>query len=353
MTMCCCVSPRTADSPGSRDSSLDGNGERERFNSGTPFLHRQLPDDYRPAGYKAPPMPSPLTQQTPEHGDGDGDGIPGREGDTPRSTPGGSSDGDDGDGLESSLLSNKSTHSRSDSTHSGAPTDHRDVFVGTTKEHRGGREVGIRSRGDERRKSVDGSGCAATTAVSSPVSPNPKRTHSSRSPFKTRPGHHRTESAPPLAGGSVGPTGWDEDRDDARGTLDDARGKLDDVRGKLLRESLNRPASPGLKVGQGAVSGDVIDGGPRAKADRPVTVETAGCSHRKTASAASLADDDACPICFEEYTSDNPKTPLVCGHHFHLGCVFDWYERSELCPVCEEPLADVGGILVAATADDD
>ena len=68
MTMCCCVSPRAADSPGSRDSSLDGNGERERFNSGTPFLHRQLPDDYRPAGYKAPPMPSPLTQQTPDGG---------------------------------------------------------------------------------------------------------------------------------------------------------------------------------------------------------------------------------------------------------------------------------------------
>ena len=121
-----------------------------------------------------------------------------------------------------------------------------------------------------------------------------------------------------------------------------------------MRESLNRPASPGLKVGQGAVSGDVIDGGPRAKAEDPTRrAQVGGCSHRKTASATSLADDDACPICFEEYTSDNPKTPLVCGHHFHLGCVFDWYERSELCPVCEEPLADVGGVLVAATADDD
>ena len=120
-----------------------------------------------------------------------------------------------------------------------------------------------------------------------------------------------------------------------------------------MRESLNRPASPGLRAGQGAVSGDVIDGGPRAKAEDPTRRAQGGCSHRKIASAASLADDDACPICFEEYTSDNPKTPLVCGHHFHLGCVFDWYERSELCPVCEEPLADVGGVLVAATADDD
>lgn len=323
---------------------MDGNGERERFNSGTPFLHRHLPDDYRPAGYKAPPMPSPLTLQTPDGGarehDGDGDGRPGRGGDTPRSTPGGSSyDDDDGDdGLESSLLSNKSTFSFSDSTRSGA-TDHRDVVVGT-REERPGYTVG-RSRWDERRKSVDGSGCAATT--SSPNSPNPKRDTSRGSPFKTRPGHHRTESAPPLAmgsNGSNGTGGWGGDRPD-------------DARGKLLRESLIRPASPGLRVGQGAVSGDVIDGGPRAKAEDPTRRAAAGRSHRKTASAASLADDDACPICFEEYTSDNPKTPLVCGHHFHLGCVFDWYERSELCPVCEEPLADVGGVLVAATADDD
>ena len=350
MTMCCCVSPRTADSPGSRDSSLDGNGERERFNSGTPFLHRHLPDDYRPAGYKAPPMPSPLTLQTPDGDarthDGDDNGRPGRGGDTPRSTPGGSSDGDDddGDSLESSLLSNKSTFSFSDSTRSGA-TDHRDVVVGTREDRPGEHAVG-RSRGDERRKSVDGSGCAATT--SSPNSPNPKRPQASRgSPFKTRPGHHRTESAPPLAMGSVGSNGtgggWDGE------TL-----KPDDARGKLLRESLNRPASPGLRAGQGAVSGDVIDGGPRAKAEDPTRrAQGEPYSHRKTASATSLADDDACPICFEEYTSDNPKTPLVCGHHFHLGCVFDWYERSELCPVCEEPLADVGGVLVAATADDD
>ena len=103
MTICCCASPRGADSPGSRDSSLDGNGERERFNAGTPFLHRQLPDDYRPAGYKAPPMPSPLTQTS------DASASPGGEG----GTTGASSDGD-GDGLESSLLDKSTKSNRSD-----------------------------------------------------------------------------------------------------------------------------------------------------------------------------------------------------------------------------------------------
>ena len=27
--------------------------------------------------------------------------------------------------------------------------------------------------------------------------------------------------------------------------------------------------------------------------------------------------------------------PLVCGHHFHLACVYEWCERSDKCPVCE------------------
>ena len=53
---------------------------------------------------------------------------------------------------------------------------------------------------------------------------------------------------------------------------------------------------------------------------------------------STLADDDCCPTCFEGYDSENPKMPLQCGHHFHLGCVYEWYERSNKCPVCEVPM---------------
>ncbi|CAH8327663.1 unnamed protein product [Eruca vesicaria subsp. sativa] len=45
-------------------------------------------------------------------------------------------------------------------------------------------------------------------------------------------------------------------------------------------------------------------------------------------------DEDVCPTCLEEYTSENPKIVTKCCHHFHLGCIYEWMERSENCPVC-------------------
>ena len=61
--------------------------------------------------------------------------------------------------------------------------------------------------------------------------------------------------------------------------------------------------------------------------------------HARSASGVSvtstLCDEDSCPTCFEAYDAENPKMPLVCGHHFHLACVYEWYERSDKCPVCE------------------
>lgn len=35
-----------------------------------------------------------------------------------------------------------------------------------------------------------------------------------------------------------------------------------------------------------------------------------------------------------EYTSENPKIMTKCSHHFHLGCIYEWMERSDSCPVC-------------------
>ncbi|KAF9624430.1 hypothetical protein IFM89_011438 [Coptis chinensis] len=35
-----------------------------------------------------------------------------------------------------------------------------------------------------------------------------------------------------------------------------------------------------------------------------------------------------------EYTPENPKIITRCSHHFHLGCIYEWMERSESCPVC-------------------
>ncbi|KAF8378560.1 hypothetical protein HHK36_029905 [Tetracentron sinense] len=50
-------------------------------------------------------------------------------------------------------------------------------------------------------------------------------------------------------------------------------------------------------------------------------------------------DEDFCPTCLEEYTPENPKIMTQCSHHFHLGCIYEWMERSESCPVCGEVMA--------------
>ncbi|XP_042374209.1 E3 ubiquitin-protein ligase At3g02290-like [Zingiber officinale] len=48
----------------------------------------------------------------------------------------------------------------------------------------------------------------------------------------------------------------------------------------------------------------------------------------------SSEDEDVCPTCLEEYTPENPKIVAKCSHQFHLGCIYEWMERSDTCPVC-------------------
>eukprot|EP00184_Porphyridium_aerugineum_P003764 CAMPEP_0184699606 /NCGR_PEP_ID=MMETSP0313-20130426/5825_1 /TAXON_ID=2792 /ORGANISM="Porphyridium aerugineum, Strain SAG 1380-2" /LENGTH=286 /DNA_ID=CAMNT_0027158725 /DNA_START=227 /DNA_END=1087 /DNA_ORIENTATION=- len=46
-------------------------------------------------------------------------------------------------------------------------------------------------------------------------------------------------------------------------------------------------------------------------------------------------DEDVCPTCLEEYTYENPKIIPLCGHAYHLACIYEWIERgSNFCPVC-------------------
>ncbi|XP_020533730.1 E3 ubiquitin-protein ligase At3g02290 [Jatropha curcas] len=49
---------------------------------------------------------------------------------------------------------------------------------------------------------------------------------------------------------------------------------------------------------------------------------------------ASQDDEDVCPTCLEDYSFDNPRIVTHCQHHFHLGCIYEWMERSQSCPLC-------------------
>ncbi|XP_034926383.1 probable E3 ubiquitin-protein ligase RHB1A isoform X4 [Populus alba] len=51
---------------------------------------------------------------------------------------------------------------------------------------------------------------------------------------------------------------------------------------------------------------------------------------------ASATEEDACPICLEEYDLENPKHITKCKHHFHLSCILEWMERSDICPICDQ-----------------
>ncbi|CAO2835593.1 unnamed protein product [Amaranthus hypochondriacus] len=49
-------------------------------------------------------------------------------------------------------------------------------------------------------------------------------------------------------------------------------------------------------------------------------------------------DEECCPICLEEYDTDNPKMVTNCEHDFHLSCLLEWMERSDACPVCDKEM---------------
>ncbi|KAK8480622.1 hypothetical protein V6N13_099819 [Hibiscus sabdariffa] len=48
----------------------------------------------------------------------------------------------------------------------------------------------------------------------------------------------------------------------------------------------------------------------------------------------SSEDEDVCPTCLEEYDPGNPRIVLQCSHSYHLGCIYEWMERSANCPIC-------------------
>lgn len=49
-----------------------------------------------------------------------------------------------------------------------------------------------------------------------------------------------------------------------------------------------------------------------------------------------INNNDECPICLEEFNNAIPVLELHCGHVFHIKCIDDWYQRSDLCPLCAQ-----------------
>ncbi|KAF2284147.1 hypothetical protein GH714_019554 [Hevea brasiliensis] len=60
--------------------------------------------------------------------------------------------------------------------------------------------------------------------------------------------------------------------------------------------------------------------------------DTGGCSSSEA--AIDEAFEDACSICLEPFTTQDPSTVTSCKHEYHLQCILEWSQRSKECPIC-------------------
>ncbi|EKF31995.1 hypothetical protein MOQ_004162 [Trypanosoma cruzi marinkellei] len=59
------------------------------------------------------------------------------------------------------------------------------------------------------------------------------------------------------------------------------------------------------------------------------------CKEKTVVAATEKGEEEEiCCICLEEYTEENPMLYGECKHHFHLPCLMNWKQRSNVCPMC-------------------
>ncbi|KAG6777576.1 hypothetical protein POTOM_017401 [Populus tomentosa] len=85
------------------------------------------------------------------------------------------------------------------------------------------------------------------------------------------------------------------------------------------------------------------DGGKEQRSRSSLKLSSAKATVGNGYVYSSSEEEDVCPTCLDgkildlaliEYTQENPKIMTKCSHHFHLGCIYEWMERSDGCPVC-------------------
>ncbi|KAF3438975.1 hypothetical protein FNV43_RR17250 [Rhamnella rubrinervis] len=56
----------------------------------------------------------------------------------------------------------------------------------------------------------------------------------------------------------------------------------------------------------------------------------------QSVSTGSLAGDEPCCICQDEYVDEEDVGKLDCGHNFHFNCIKQWLVRKNSCPICKK-----------------
>ncbi|KAF8097646.1 hypothetical protein N665_0284s0013 [Sinapis alba] len=65
-----------------------------------------------------------------------------------------------------------------------------------------------------------------------------------------------------------------------------------------------------------------------------LSFSSAIASSSSSSSAFDDDTDDACSICLEPFTLQDPATVTSCRHEYHLQCIIEWSQRSKECPIC-------------------
>ena len=63
--------------------------------------------------------------------------------------------------------------------------------------------------------------------------------------------------------------------------------------------------------------------------------ETERDARNAAMAAFSLEDKESCPVCLLEFKSgDSVSRSRNCWHEFHEGCISEWLNRHDTCPMC-------------------
>ncbi|XP_078159648.1 uncharacterized protein LOC144555254 isoform X1 [Carex rostrata] len=66
------------------------------------------------------------------------------------------------------------------------------------------------------------------------------------------------------------------------------------------------------------------------------------CLKEATYRTCNESQGDSCVVCMEEYEKGDKMGTLRCEHHFHTGCIKNWLQMKNSCPVCKsEAFEDV------------
>ncbi|KAJ9710031.1 hypothetical protein PVL29_001485 [Vitis rotundifolia] len=101
-----------------------------------------------------------------------------------------------------------------------------------------------------------------------------------------------------------------------------------------LRRNISSSGMEPLGFGKKNYGVETEEDGKLAQSESSEKTLATKAAHGLAYIQTTSEDEDVCPTCLDEYTPENPKITTQCSHHFHLGCIYEWMERSESCPIC-------------------